>query len=501
MGHQLIQSSKVNNPTVSVIVPMYNVEHYIESTIQSLMKQTLDHLELILIDDGSSDRTVEIIKKLVQKNDNVTFIIKDNSGPGATRNLGMKYAQGEYIGFVDSDDLLPEDALLSMYQVAKNKNVQLVTGMSQSFNKKKRWFINSHVNEGAYEEGMKDLFHHPGMLYTIGPCNKLFKRELLNGIEFPSDIKVTEDHPFVIEAYLKAKKFYTLDKIIYYYRQRDNENNVSLSQIVNSDSVAVIVDIMNSLRISDQLWGKYEENPTKKQQMQINYYDRIIRADLWPAILKSINRKNTKDLEKIFRLLENWIKEMDSELLAKTTSISRMLQFQMVNKYKKLPKKIKKQYRSLLQIYREKVSPSRMIHLKAFQSFLFYFTKSSFNKIHTMFCQITINMTIKLSSVIAKFLPLKKDKLIFITLRENNANDDYGKVLNQLTHNNKKSIEYFNMKNRFFKLCKFYFDLSTANYLIADDYFFHTVKMRAASKKIRIWDINKENNLTTKDII
>src|SRR5699024_9377864 len=153
-----------------------------------------------------------------------------------------------------------------------------------------------------------------------------------------------------------------------------------------------------------------EENTAKKQQMQINYYARIIRADLWPAILKSIKRQNTKDLEKVFQLLENWIKEMDNEFLAKATSISRMLQFQMVNKYKKLHKNINKQYRTLLKIYIEKVSPSSIINLKVFQSYLSFFTKSLFNNVHSMFCQLTIKMTIKLSSVISKFLPIKKDK-------------------------------------------------------------------------------------------
>lgn len=390
MEYQIIQSSTVKDPLISVIVPMYNVEKYIETTIQSLLNQTIVEIEIILIDDGSCDETVDVVKGAIKGRQNVILVVKENSGPGASRNLGLKLSSGKYISFVDSDDYLPEKALESMHRAAVEKKVDLVTGMSQSFNTSKKWLINSHVNAGAYEEGMKDLYHHPGMLYTVGPCNKLFKRDLLYGMEFPTHIKVAEDHPFIIESYLKAGTFYTLDKIIYYYRQREDVKNTSLSQIVHSNSVSVVQDIMNSLKISDELWGKYESDLRRKKQMQLNYYSRIIRADLWPAILRTITSKKTDDLEEIFTMLEVWIKEMDVELLRNATSISRMLIFQLHNNYLSLPKEIKIKFHSILKIYTEKVKPGKMVKLNVLLLYIRYFCSSLYNKI-----LLTVNKVIK----------------------------------------------------------------------------------------------------------
>src|SRR4051812_6251676 len=120
---------------VSVITPVYNVEEYLEETIDSLVNQTLSPIEIIMIDDGSTDRSPEIIEEYSRRYPNVIFVQQENSGPGAARNTGLKMARGEYISFVDSDDLLPHDALESMYETALAKKSAIVLGASLSFNK------------------------------------------------------------------------------------------------------------------------------------------------------------------------------------------------------------------------------------------------------------------------------------------------------------------------------------------------------------------------------
>src|SRR5690606_19801909 len=359
------KQSTIENPLVSVIVPMYNVEAYIEETINSVLNQTLTNIEVILLDDGSTDNTVSIVEDLIKDCQNVTLVLKENTGPGLSRNLGIDMAKGKYISFVDSDDLIPADSLESMYNAAVENNVELVTGMSQSFNSKKKWFIASHLNMGAYDEGFKDIFNNPEMLYTLGPCNKMFKRDLISDIRYPADIKVTEDHPFIIHAYLKAKKIYTLDKIIYFYRQREDEDNISLSQIVNVNSANVISDIFKSLTVSDKLWEQYCDNKYISSAMKVNYYNRIIRADLWPAINKSIRGKNAEDQKKVFMIFKGWVEAMDPFLFNKLPLISHIITFQTLNRYLLLSKEAKRIHFSLLKICIKKLHPDLLEQLLA----------------------------------------------------------------------------------------------------------------------------------------
>jgi len=96
-----------NRIKVSVIIPVFNVEDYIEDTLRSLVNQTLSPIEIIMVDDGSKDKSADIIKEYQEKYKNITYMKQVNSGPGVARNKGIQTARGEYISFVDSDDILP----------------------------------------------------------------------------------------------------------------------------------------------------------------------------------------------------------------------------------------------------------------------------------------------------------------------------------------------------------------------------------------------------------
>ena len=111
MTYQIIQQSKKREPIISIITPTYNVEDFIEEQVSSLMNQTLEEIELILIDDGSTDRTLDILKKLAKDNPKITLVTQSNSGPAKARNTGLELFRGEYVYFVDADDIVPAYAL------------------------------------------------------------------------------------------------------------------------------------------------------------------------------------------------------------------------------------------------------------------------------------------------------------------------------------------------------------------------------------------------------
>mgnify|MGYP005781662729 CR=1 FL=1 len=116
-----------NKIKVSVIVPVYNVEQYLEKCLDSLVRQTLNEIEIIVVDDGSQDNSRKIAEAFREKYPNkVYFFYKENEGLGEARNFGLDYAKGEYIGFVDSDDWVDEKTFQAMYETARNEDADVV---------------------------------------------------------------------------------------------------------------------------------------------------------------------------------------------------------------------------------------------------------------------------------------------------------------------------------------------------------------------------------------
>lgn len=187
-------------PKVSVITPTYNREKYIKKCIESVLTQTLNDVEFIIIDDGSTDSTSKIIKEYTDER--IKYVKQVNSGIGISRNNGIKMSKGDYIVFLDSDDYLEKDALEKMYHEAVSEGLDIVVTD----------FYNFYLNGKKKEEKLLDfentsLLDNPDLLNIInlGPSNKMFKKELVVEELFPVDIKY-EDMPFVTKLLKKAKK-------------------------------------------------------------------------------------------------------------------------------------------------------------------------------------------------------------------------------------------------------------------------------------------------------
>lgn len=226
---------------ISVIIPVYNVEKYIRDCIESLIIQTVDGLsfdksiEVIFIDDGTPDNSAEIIRSYQNSYNNIYLIQQENAGQSVARNNAIKIASGEYIFFLDSDDLLPPDALSPLYKLAKETSSEVIVSHSKAFNSRRSWFIEEHAEVASAALRRVKFFHHSMLVKTPAPWAKLYKRDLLlrNNIEFPIGIKLAEDWIFVMKAMYKANHISTTPHISYLYRGRDDEDNPSCTQIVN----------------------------------------------------------------------------------------------------------------------------------------------------------------------------------------------------------------------------------------------------------------------------
>jgi CDP-ribitol ribitolphosphotransferase / teichoic acid ribitol-phosphate polymerase len=490
---------------VSVITPVYNVEVYLEETLDSLVNQTCKNIEIIMVDDGSSDRSPEIIEKYAKLYDNIVFIKQENSGPGAARNKGLDVARGEFVSFVDSDDLLPLDALETMFNAAIEQEADIVTGASLSFNSKETWFIGSHLNNGVYRPGEKNLIANQELLYSLGPCNKLYRRTLIQDIRFPLDIKVTEDQPFVIEAYLRARKMFTVDKIIYNYRSRETDTNISLSQTVRVKSVKVLSDIFKSLKLSDQLWDKYIENKEARFAVKSSYYQRIVLADIWPAVRSALNSKKCDVQVKSFKMVLDWAKEMDIHLFNSVTELHRVMTYEIADRFLSLCNESQKLYLEWLKVAFSKFNPGSLhqLEISRKKSVVLAAKKSAKKNSLMPLKSFLLKRKVKKIRTLGRMavarrivLPLsgllpQKNKITFASNKFPVLADSFLEIYKQLVElrPDYEIKGHLKKKKTFKDFCRLYYDMATSKYVILDDYYRHLYKLKLPKRTevIQIW--------------
>ena len=220
---------------VSVIIPVYNSEAYLEEAIESVLKQNLNYVEIILIDDGSTDKSLDICYSYSNKHDNINVISQKNLGPGAARNKGIEVAKGEYVTFLDSDDLIHKNIFKKVYSILKETQSDIFIGNILCFDDVRQWhlpymkkvFLNCRKMKVGNADEMSEIN------YTPSVCNKWFKLSMLkkNNILFNENIKVGEDLLFTQKSYISAKKIVTKDIDIYNYRIIKKESLVKKSDI------------------------------------------------------------------------------------------------------------------------------------------------------------------------------------------------------------------------------------------------------------------------------
>jgi glycosyltransferase involved in cell wall biosynthesis len=218
---------------ISVIVPIYNLDAYLYQCISSITKQTYERLEIILVDDGSTDNALEICESFRKSDQRIKVIAKPNGGLVSARKAGLNASTGEYVFYLDGDDWVDNDCLYQYYQYAKNYNVDIVLGDY------KREFIGNVVKiDHSFMPGFYDrsriereilpimiyageFFHHGIKTYSWG---KLYKRELVEELQnqVPNEIMIGEDAALVYPAIFKSNSIYMTDIAGCNYRQRPN---------------------------------------------------------------------------------------------------------------------------------------------------------------------------------------------------------------------------------------------------------------------------------------
>lgn len=232
----------VNDSLVSIIVPIYNAEKYLDSCIQSVLRQTYTNWELILIDDGSTDKSGRIAEEYGFADERITVFHQKNLGVSLARNQGIDEATGNYVVSLDADDELIEDCLAKTVNIAEETNADVVAGRScenqELFQDRIIW-----TGAEALENSLKDH------LFTYSACAKLIRREFIGKTRFTPDIRINEDSYFVFQLLCKQNVFVLTNDVIYFYRA----NSESSSRTVFSEKYFDI------LKVSDLKYKKIEE--------------------------------------------------------------------------------------------------------------------------------------------------------------------------------------------------------------------------------------------------
>lgn len=216
---------------VSIVAPVYNVQRYLEIFMNSVLQQTYRKFEVICIEDGSTDESLNLLCDFTKRNSQIKLIEQNNSGAAAARNLGLNYANGEYVIFLDSDDYFEPDLIEESVAKAEEFNADIVifraeafddeTGQTSALNDRISKLPEYQKKVFSYKDIPEDIFNS----FLTAPWNKLYRKSFLDeyGFKF-QNIKRTNDLLFVCQTLVTAKRIILLDKVLVHYRTGITKN-------------------------------------------------------------------------------------------------------------------------------------------------------------------------------------------------------------------------------------------------------------------------------------
>ena len=245
------------NPTISIIVPVYNTALYLSKCLNSIAAQTFTDFEVLMIDDGSTDGSGEICDRYSQSDSRFIAIHQSNQGVSASRNNGLKQARGNYISFIDSDDYIHPQMLELLYEAIRKGDYDLAIAYYQTVVINKKINFQSIVTpcfiDIPVQKAIIGLFGTLGEDMRLGSCwNKLYKKRVLEDIYF-SKFLMSEDLFFNMRVFNRASKIIEVENVLYYYLQHEASAVHQLSKRKEEDRINVLYKCLDFLSLGSDI--------------------------------------------------------------------------------------------------------------------------------------------------------------------------------------------------------------------------------------------------------
>lgn len=283
----------MNYDLISVIVPVYNVELYLEQCLNSIINQTYKNLEIILVNDGSTDNSGVICDLYANIDNRIIVIHKDNGGVSSARNVGLNVAKGNFIGFVDPDDWIADDMYEKLYLNIQKFNANVAVCKLEKIIDRENWIIGNNSSEVLILNAVDSMYFMLNFRegYSCGPCNKLYRKSLLEN--FNEEFSNGEDLLFNFNIFFDQNNstvFLKEEKYYYYYRADSACNN----PIFKKSYLATI-----------KLWDEISNKIYNSDTFRIIYpiADQGLKKAIWSALF-SLAYENTARNKKIFYSLK-----------------------------------------------------------------------------------------------------------------------------------------------------------------------------------------------------
>lgn len=304
-------------PKISIIIPVYGVEKYIKKSLQSLLDQTFTDFEAIIVDDGSLDQSIPRAKKLVGDDPRFIFLEKENGGQSSARNMGLDYAKGQYIAFLDPDDYMQADCLQSCINIiSQDPTIDIVLFGHNLVTVKEEIIKTVQPDHEKYLSEMDYLLTKNTIDYSV--WSKVYKRELFNNTRFKEGL-LYEDMLITVEL-LYGKKLSTIKKSLYNYVQRSGSTMHSYNTNVMKD-IFYIYSFFEDFLKKNRLWASHENYYIQSYLKNVFLGIAIHLAKYSPYYHKDITKLNSS-LNKDYTDYYNIVKK---RLLSTSQKISLLL--------------------------------------------------------------------------------------------------------------------------------------------------------------------------------
>lgn len=279
------------NELISIIVPVYNTGDYLENSLKSILNQDYSHIEIILVDDGSKDkRTIELCDVYAAEHENVRVYHKPNGGSASARNYGIQRANGKFIGFIDSDDVIDPNMFSTLFSVIKRDGSRVaICGISTEDNGKVE-LTDEGLLSGCYNH--HDLMHHFLLGHWHSACTCLYEKELFKVVEFPEG-DVNEDYMLNYWIFKNLDKLSFVNTPLYHYLRREGSNTASPKTL----------RFLDWIKHTQQVLEEMKQDATLIKEAEYQYlYSNIILANSSLLTLNMVDSDEARQLYDIVTL-------------------------------------------------------------------------------------------------------------------------------------------------------------------------------------------------------